>query len=126
MAYIENVEPSSVDSHQSSPAYVLTFLRWSNRSTANYASEGDDPLDTRRPLIVVNDAIEVTTRNSKQQLSPSCQITLLAGDINYAAAVHPGDFVLVNIVNWESKAMEIRDRASNLQPINRYEDGFIT
>ncbi len=41
MGFIRDIAQNSVDSHQISPAYVLTFLRWSNRDTFNY--EGEDP-----------------------------------------------------------------------------------
>jgi hypothetical protein len=122
MAYTKNIEPNTSDSHQTSPAYVLTFVRWKNRDTKNYKLE--NYIEVRKPLVVVNDATELSVQNSKSSPSPVFSCTLRAGDINYLTAVHPGDFVLVNMVNWEEKAMEIRQRALDSKPINRYGDGF--
>jgi hypothetical protein len=122
MGYIKDIFPNSKDSHQVSPAYLLTFLRWSNRDTLNYASP--DSLDVRQPLVVYNDAISIAVSDSKSSMSSTVSIVLKGGDINYSTAVAPGDFVFVNLVNWDTKAQELRDRAIALKPINRVEDGF--
>lgn len=122
MGFTREINQNSFDSHQVSPGYVLTFLRWSNRDTFNY--QGEDPLDVRNPLVVYNDAINVTVQNTKSGLSPTMVATLKGGDINYATAVHPGDYVLVNMLNWEDDAERVRNTALRLQPINKYGDGF--
>jgi len=122
MGYIRDINQNTVDSHQTSPAYVLTCLRWSNRDTFNY--EGEDPLDVRQPLIIYNDATNVSVTNSKSGLTPTMSAVLKGGDINYATALSPGDFILVNMVNWETDAERIRNKAVNLQAINKYGDGF--
>ena len=62
-AYVKNINQNSVDSHQSSPGYVLTCLRWSNRDTYNYAG---DPLEVRTPLVIINDALSVNVQNTKK------------------------------------------------------------
>lgn len=123
MAFVKEINPSSEDSHQTSPGYVLTFLRWSNRSTFYYKTIASSQ-EVRRPLVVYNDAINVKVTNSKAALTPTMTAVLKAGDINYSTAIHPGDFILVNMLNWESDAELVRNRAISLQPINRYEDGF--
>ena len=121
MAYVKNIYPSSTDSHQTSPAYCLTFVRWDNRSTYNYTG---DSLKTRKPLVVYNDAIRVTVNNSKSSPRSNCSITLKGGDLNYSTAVHPGDFVFVNMLNWETAAEKIRDIAASEGAINRTNHGF--
>jgi hypothetical protein len=138
MGYVREINPNTFDpttgdydSHQTSPGYCLTFLRWANRDTFNYDGSGlgprgasVDPIDVRTPLVVYNDAISINVSNNKKGLSPSATFTLKGGDIDYATAIAPGDFVLVNMLNWESDAEKIRDRAISLQPINRIGDGF--
>lgn len=122
MAYIKSIGQNSNDSHQTSPGYVLTFTRFSNRDVYNYKNVGN--LETREPLVVVNDAVSINIQNVKSNPAPTLSCVLKQGDINYLTAVHPGDFVIVNMVNWETKAMEIRERAVNGKPINRLNDGF--
>lgn len=122
MAYTRNIGKNSSDSHQTSPAYVLTFTRWRNRDTLNYKSE--DFLTVRSPLVVVNDAVSIVVTTVKNSPTPTFQCRLRQGDLNYLTAVHPGDFVIVNMVNFEEKAMEIRQRALASKPINKYDDGF--
>lgn len=122
MAFTRVIEQNSDDSSQSSPAYLLTFTRFSNRDTLNYKDSSN--LSVRKPLVVVNDAIQIQVNTAKNAKSPTFSCRLRAGDINYLTAIAPGDFVTVNMVNWEAKALELRDRALKLLPINRYEDGF--
>ncbi len=122
MGFTRFIGPNSSDSHQVSPAYMLTFLRWSNRDTYNYDSP--DAIEVRKPMVVYNDAISVVTTDSKSSMSATTTMVLKCGDINYATALHPGDFVIVNLVNWDSEAQRIRDLAITLQPINGINDGF--
>jgi hypothetical protein len=121
MAYTQ-VIGNNEDSHQASPAYVLTFIRFSNRDVYNYTNVNN--LETREPLVVVNDAVSISIQNTKSNPNPTLSCILKQGDLNYLTAVNPGDFVIVNLVNWETKAMEIRGRALESRPINKHTDGF--
>lgn len=108
--------------HQSSPAWVLTFVRWENRDTFRVT---DVPLtEVRGPLVVENDCIQVATTQTKGTLTPSMSATLLMTDVNYETSVAPGDFVFVNMLNWETEARRVADRARAKQSINGYDDGF--
>lgn len=126
MAYTKQINQNSEDSHQTSPAYVLTVTRWSYRDTLNYGEKENlsQAFETRNPLVIVSDAISVQTNHSKNTPTDNFSCTLKQGDLNYLTAIHPGDYIIVNMVNSETKAMEIRKRALNEKPINRYNDGF--
>ena len=106
MPYIRPIGQNTKDSHQISPGYMLTFVRWSNRDTFNYAG---DNLASRKPLVVINDAIQVTVSNTKTGVTPSLSCILKAGDLNYATAVAPGDFVFCNMKNWASEIYDGQD-----------------
>jgi hypothetical protein len=121
MAYTERIDKNSKDSHQTSPAYVLTFTRWSNRDSLNYAFPS---FNTRKPLVVVNDAVSIQVQTSKSNPNHMFSCMLKQGDLNYLTAIHPGDYVIVNLVNSPDKAMKIRERALQGKPINKFEDGF--
>lgn len=121
MAYTKKIEQNSTDSHQTNPGYVLTFTRWSNRDTVNYK---ENNLKTRKPLVVVNDAISISVQNNKSSPTPTFSCTLRQGDINYLTAIAPGDYVMVNMLDWQEDAMKIRERAINGKSINRKDDGF--
>lgn len=108
--------------HQSSPAWVLTFVRWQYRDTLR--TQTSVPNTVRTPLVVENDCIAVDTADDKGNLTPSCQITLVETDINYETDVEPGDFVFVNMLNWEQDARRVADQARALTPINGPKDGF--
>jgi len=122
MAFTRLIESETEDSHQTSPAYLLTFIRYSNRDLVNY--EGEDRLKTRNQFVVVNDAISINVSNTKSSPVSTFSCILKQGDINYLTAISPGDYVIVNMVNWEAKAMELRQRALDEKPINRADDGF--
>jgi hypothetical protein len=123
MAFKYNIKPNTVDSHQVSPGYVLTFLRFSNRDTKNYPNIAE-PLDIRRPLVVISDAVRISVNKSKNSHLSSASFVLKGGDINYSTAVAPGDFVFVNMVDTEAQVLDIYNRAIALQPINKFKDGF--
>ena len=130
-----NQTPSYLE-HQTSPSWVLTFMRWAVRDTlrtdptsgVNSSSiVGQDINNSNssgRPLVVTNDCIQVSVSDSKAVLTPSMTATLMITDVNYMTELAPGDFVFVNIVNWQSQADDIASRASSLQQINKKGDGF--
>lgn len=131
--YVKKLNPNTVDSHQVNAGYMMTFIRFSNRDTYNYTTPAKE---VRKPLVVYNDATSVTVSNSKQGVTSSMSATLKAGDINYATAITAGDYVLVNMVDWEDdvsiingqgqdvKTNSLRSRAISGQAINKYKDGF--
>lgn len=113
--------------HQTSPAWVLTFVRWQNRDT--FRTLGSDDLSTgslqvRDPEVVENDCLQVTTTVSKGTLTPSMNATLVMTDKNYVASIAPGDFVMVNMLNWEKDARRVADNARAGRAINGENDGF--
>lgn len=123
--YTRYIGKNTEDSHQISPHWVCTFTRFNTRDTFNYGTLGGPSLEpVRKPLVVENDCISVSVNVSKTNTTPNATITLASGDLNYSTAVSPGDFVLINMVNYTSKAREIRDRAILEKPINRVGDGF--
>lgn len=131
-AYTFNINPnaSSIDEinlvHQTSPAWVLTFLQWEVRDTLR--TEPTTSLNFTTiptvPLVVENDCIRLNVADSKSVLTPSMSATLLVLDINYETEIGPGDFVFVNMLNWEADARRVANQARALQPINGPNDGF--
>lgn len=125
-AFTKVIKKSSSDSHQSSPGYVLTFIRWSNRDTVNYEGNkriGDNNI-TRPTMVVINDAITISVNDSKNQLTPQATVVLKGGDINYGTAIGTGDYMLINLLDYRDRAVDIAIRASNNQSINKYSYGF--
>jgi hypothetical protein len=134
MAYIKKINQNSKDSHQTSPAYLLTFLRWAKRDTATMSD--DEFLSLRKPMLVVNDCISLSVSSSKSNHIHTASMILLAGDINYSTAVAPGDFVMVNMLDNDEHLFgrggtpneptgdSLYSRATNKKPINKAHDGF--
>jgi hypothetical protein len=108
--------------HQSSPTWVVTFVRWQYRDTLR--TQTSTPLEVRRTLVVENDCIAVQVSDDKGSLTPSCQLTLVETDVNYETEVEPGDFMFVNMLNWEVDARRVGDAARAGTPINGVRDGF--
>jgi hypothetical protein len=131
-AYIKKVHANTSDSHQTSPGWMLTFVRWENRSpktiSENEATVSKDNKEKTpsvvKPLVVINDCISVSVSTTKTSHTPQMSAILKAGDINYLTAVAPGDFVFVNIVDWDTKIPELKEKALGRRPINGTEDGF--
>jgi len=112
--------------HQTCPAWVLTFLRWEIRDTlrTNPTNGLTSQTIAQKPLVVENDCVQVTVSDSKSVLTPSMTASLLITDINYETEIAPGDFVFVNMLNWEHEARAVADKARNRQAINGIHDGF--
>lgn len=138
--YVNPVGSGTSENNQvniTSPSWVLTFIRWKYRDTYRVndtinsnPNQNINALNTLRetihPLVVINDCISVSVTSSKSTFTPNMEATLLQTDVNYLTAVAPGDFVLVNIVNWETQANSIYSRANSNKPgnINNFNDGF--
>lgn len=119
--------------HETSPSWVLTFVSWIYRDTLRInlsqgATQDSYNLDAlkavNKPLVVINDCLSVTTTYNKGSYTPNMEATLVQTDINYLTAIAPGDFVLVNMLNWESDAEKIAFRAEQGSAINGINDGF--
>jgi hypothetical protein len=135
MAYIKDIVPNSPDSHQTAPAYMLTFVRWGVRDT-NTINDINLGISVKEPLIVINDCVSLNVSMSKRSHIQGASMVLLAGEVNYSAAVAPGDFVFINMLDNDEKLFgkggshskynknSLFDRALNKQPINGSHDGF--
>lgn len=113
--------------HQVSPAWVLTFIAWNIRDTLRAAGPNGlskTLLQVRDPIVVENDCEQVSVNVNKANLTDSMNAILVETDVNYATAVAPGDFVFVNILNWEEDARRVANQARAKQPINGINDGF--
>jgi len=127
-AYTVDVKPSGTSEsennsvHQVSPSWVLTFVRWENRDTLRNPNVSST--EVRDPLVVENDCLSVTVTGSKGTLTPSMTATLVMTDVNYATALAPGDFVCVNMLNWEADAKRVAGQAQSKRAINGPKDGF--
>lgn len=90
---------------QSSPSWVLTFVRWQSKDTLRlYGTTAINPNASNvlnsDPLVVENDCVQVSVSVNKGSLTPTVNATLLMTDTNYLTAVQPGDFMFVNMLNW--------------------------
>lgn len=117
--------------YQTSPAYMVTFIRFEQRDQTWYkidkkvSGKGKfEPTDTRKPLCVISDCTSLSVTQSKSAYSQNASMTLVSGDINYLTAIAPGDYFLVNMVEDEGKIPDLYNRAMNEKPINEYHDGF--
>jgi hypothetical protein len=120
-----DVLPTTSDSHQVTPSWVVTVLRWNDRTSGPAFGGALGPKKAvRRPLVIESDAISVSVQNGKDSVTPGCTVVLKGGDLNYSTAIAPGDFVFVNILNDEKRAADVAERARGLKPINGLKDGF--
>src|SRR3984957_9009409 len=113
--------------HQTSPTWVLTFVRWNIRDTLRTKPTPNSNYKTVRPgdpLVVESDCVNVSVVVDKGTLTDSMEATLKMTDVNYETVVAPGDFVFINMLNWESHARHVADNARAHKPINGPHDGF--
>lgn len=113
--------------HQSSPSWVITFVSWNVRDTLRAISQsGTDAslLKIRNQIVVENDCIACSVNVNKSVLTHSVSMTLMETDVNYSTSIAPGDFIFVNMLNWEKDARVVASKARAGRPINGPKDGF--
>ena len=129
-AYTVDITASSKSSdesggvNQSSPTWVLTFVRFDNRDTLRNSTVSSLTTAPGDPLVVENDCVAVSTTTNKGTLTPSMEATLKETDVDYLTSIAPGDFVFVNMLNWENDARQLAITAKNGGAINGPNDGF--
>lgn len=137
---------------QTSPSWVLTFVRFYYRDLVRTPNSSPTQTPNSDPLIVQSDCINLEVADVKNNLNPSFKATLVLTDVDYETAINPGDFCLINILNWDSGSVPkentgtagnvstnpspgtayvtemsadvIVDRINAGQNINRLQDGF--
>ncbi len=87
---------------QSSPSWVLTFVRFYYRDLLRTPDSVPTQVVNNDPLIVQNDCIQLEIASVKNNLTPNLKAVLVMTDVDYETAINPGDFVLANILNWDS------------------------
>ena len=102
MAYVKDIKPNTKDSHQTAPAYMITFVRWGVKDT-NTVDDIAAGLSVKEPLIVINDCTQLNVNVSKKSHVQGASMVLMAGEVNYAAAISVGDFVFINMLDNDEK-----------------------
>lgn len=111
--------------NQSSPSWIVTFVRWDIRDTFRTQDAGTiTSTSVRNPLVVENDCIQVSTTISKSSLNASVTATFVQTNTNYETAVAPGDFMFVNMLDWDKDALRVAKQALAQSSINGPNDGF--
>ena len=146
-AYVYNIgnqDPGTLYGNfekQTSPSWVLTFVRFLYRDLLRTPNSVPDQVTNQESLVVQSDCVDLEVSVVKNNLTPNLKAVLVQTDIDYETALAPGDFVLVNILNWdkgkantknvsdysvigESSADDIVNRVNSGLNINRIQDGF--
>jgi hypothetical protein len=124
-----SITANSVDSHQSSPGWCVAFVRYKEPCSAYSPLGNTDPssgLDvTKDILIVQNDAVSVSTSNSKASFAKTCAVSLKNSNISYQNAVSPGDWMFVWMHEDSNKIQEVVESlktANTLKPFSSHND----
>jgi len=145
-----NIAPNSGDSHQTSPAWMLTVLSFENPATnqplpnetslppvskpdqkKKWGSQSySNATNTKDTMVITSDCISLSIDGDKSNPVGSFSATLVGGRFNYLARINNGDYVIVNIRDYETEMFDtnnsdsLYNRAVNGQAINRANDGF--
>lgn len=102
---------------------LLTYSRKTASST--FKNLANDPiLNTKAPLIISDDCLNMSVSNSKRDLGVSFQANLKQTDTNYLTEIYPGDYLFAWMVNNQEKYLDLLNRLQNLKPCNKATDGL--
>ena len=132
MAFTYKINPTNLDekngsSHSTSPEWCLTFVRFDKRDirpSSKLKNAQPSSTDTRDPIVVTSDCINLTVSTNKASHTPAMMAVLKSGSINYSTAVSPGDIVFVNILDGTEKIDKIVEKVKSRKAINTFSDGF--
>ena len=112
-----NTTPEIPSQQSPNGAYAKKAPKWSSQRSSN-------AINTAPILTVTSDCLSVTTADTKENPHGTMSAMLLPGAVNYLATIALGDYVFVNMVEYEGDLDELQGRALNGTPINLLEDGF--
>lgn len=109
MAKLNYISQNSIDSQQSVPNYLISFIPFAYRNT--YYKQDDQKsfyelaTATKDSILVVNDAVSINITYGKGSHLGGAEIQLISGDVNYSSAIAPGDHAFIwlfdNKIDWE-------------------------
>lgn len=97
--------------------------------TTSVSTSYSDAVDVRgKPLLLIDDCIQLQTSQSKSSYMGSMSATLLDSGVNYLAEIYPGDYVGAWMFNnhddFQSVVGRLSDFDVNGLPCNRFKDGL--
>ena len=112
-SFIKNIKPNSIDSHQRSPSWCIAVSSF-KRPAAMYNAGETGIYDTKKLLVIENDAIEVNISRPKSGFGKTANITLKVTDVNYQNQIAPGDWIFIWMSDWQEDIDGIIDALYNL------------
>ncbi len=121
-------DPASPENHLDMvAAWALCVVRFKKRNTfdrtklASGDQDGSVVAAELQPLVIVEDCISMMTSKTKESMSGSLVATLKA-DVNYAAEIAPGDWILGWMTRTPEKIDQIVGRVGRGEPVNGFHD----
>lgn len=122
------IAPNTPDSHQAVPNYVITFIPFVYRelyySAKKLNLKLDNALEVQKPLVVVSDAIMIRINGHKGSALVEAEIELFSFNVNYSSKISVGDYVFINLMHDVETFERVVKAASNVAPINGFNDGL--
>jgi hypothetical protein len=89
------------------PSWCVAFVRFNTPAVMYRGTE--DSLKERSVLVVENDCVDVQTSSPKNGFAKTANITMKLGELYYANAVSPGDYVFVWMAGTQDSIDNILD-----------------
>ncbi len=142
MAVHHDLKSNTGDSHQTAPYWFAAFIRFKNRDTftrtkldgldnqtvgalsASSDVDAMEELDPGHTLIADSDIIQWQTSASKSSHTSSLGMTLVNKDVDYVAAVAPGDWICFWAFNDKTNYLRVRKQVREDKKANDAADGL--
>ncbi len=92
------------ETNQRSSFWVIAVSSFSEPAAMYSPGKRSNPVDTKKLIIIENDAINVTINNTKDSFGKMANITLKSTDVYYPAFVHNGDWLFIWLFDNQAKA----------------------
>lgn len=121
------VQPGYVSATSSCVVAIWSFTNpttYSRKVEASGSTSVTDALKVNPVLILDTTITNCQTSSSKQSYTSSCNISLLPSAVNFISQVHPGDWMMVWIVNNEEQRITLRQKLATSQRSNDFHSGL--
>lgn len=123
----KNINPSHIDSHQTSSNAILSVIPFLYRDTYHkdkIQNDMSNAIATNNPVVVVSDIISIKIQSSKNSPIGSAEVVLSSGHLNYLSLFQAGDHALIWLTNSPGQFSRISNKVLNGESANEEDSGL--
>lgn len=111
--------------HEASPSWCVCIIPF-QEPVSSFATDVENAMVTKRPIIIENDAIQVSVSRPKGSFAKTASITVKISDVYYQNACSNGDWIAIWMSDWQEDIDRIitKLQSNATSGLNDWESGL--